>query len=260
MAWEGLGSPREKQRRALGDSPVAPRAEESELLLKAVAAAPGGAARADAQGAPSAGSPGLGDPGLDFDPAALGVADLSAWMVFFGLKAAGSREYMVRRLREIAAYLRAGAAEPTATAAAALQEAGPARSEGVPPHTPTKRAAPSDVGEAGPVARAAKRARGELSAQLALSAEERAAKLQAMLAEAIRGDTELYEQLLLFEPLEIRDLKERLAAARPELRRLGLSEKALRSFLDGQGLLFAATWSPGHRKASRAFFDRSQPG
>merc|ERR1712176_318935 len=77
----------------------------------------------------------------------------------------------------------------------------------------------------------------------------KAAELERMVADVIRSDTELYERLLLFEPVEISELRERLAALRPELR--GLGEQRLRKFLDAQGLLFSSAWSQGGKVHKR---------
>merc|ERR1712085_105733 len=71
----------------------------------------------------------------------------------------------------------------------------------------------------------------------AAKAAARTARMDQLLADSIRKDTELYERMLLFEPIEINELRQRLAALHPDLESLG--EARLRTFLDAQGLLCA---------------------
>ena len=73
---------------------------------------------------------------------------------------------------------------------------------------------------------------------------------EQLVAAVIRGNRELYEQLLLFEPIEIGELRERLIAVKPELR--GIGEQRLRRFLDSQGLTFANTQKQAHSSGFRS--------
>mmetsp|Transcript_71157 Transcript_71157/g.206410 ORF Transcript_71157/g.206410 Transcript_71157/m.206410 type:complete len:113 (-) Transcript_71157:39-377(-) len=66
-----------------------------------------------------------------------------------------------------------------------------------------------------------------------------------MAIRAIRADTELYERLLLFEPVDIGELRQRLVAASPDLQALG--DHRLRHFLDSQGFLFSSSSSAARR-------------
>lgn len=207
-------------------------------------------------------------------PELLGEDALQAWMVFFGLKPSASREFMVRRLRDIEDYI-CGPEDPTTSVSPSLDSLAVA-----PPAAP--KSAPAShaqcaVGQASVVSAGRGRGRrrkrsaspkvsvgrgGGLSCTISKPNEDddseapnarrtvrRAAEQDELLAEAIRADKDLYERLLLFEPVELGELRERLETVRPELRSLG--EGRLRRFLDDQGLLFASTWSQQDRMASR---------
>jgi len=222
-------------------------------------------------------------------PETMGDDALKAWMAFFGMKPVSSREFMLKRLTEIDGYLsrepameeqgsqdlvpdQALAAPPVAAPGPALPKrrgrpkkrarslAGAARAAGAeasggpdrdqdavatPAWTRARKAdAPDDarpdqLGDAVAASQTARQA----------NAAAKAARLEQLAAEVIRSDTELYERLLLFEPVELTELRERLAAVRPELR--GLGEQRLRKFLDAQGLLFSSAWSQGGRQARK---------
>jgi len=242
------------------DVPSAPRASLS--MVPEVSAVP-----------EPASSPG-GSRSSRLHPELLGEEALKAWMQFFGMKPASSTEFMVRRLREIDAYLGQGAGAASgpasALAPAAAQEADqaaeplmavPARQRGRPRKRPRRAEENSIALEAGEAAGLASESvplatvgaeASSANAKAAAKASKAAAKaadLEQAIANAIRGDTELYERLLLFEPVEINELRERLAAVQPELR--GLGEQRLRKFLDNQGLLFASSWQS--QRAHRRF-------
>ncbi|CAE8639307.1 unnamed protein product, partial [Polarella glacialis] len=188
---------------------------------------------------------------------------LKVWMSFFGMKPTSSREFMVKRLLEIDTYLNGeqpksadNALQPELSADLARSAASPQapRQRG----RPKKRARPPEGEEsrlevenratspnAALVARSPKSS-PRACPDRAAKAAAKAAELEQMVAEVIRSDTELYERLLLFEPVEIGELRDRLAAIRPELRSLG--EQKLRKFLDSQGLIFANAWSQQSRE------------
>lgn len=97
------------------------------------------------------------------------------------------------------------------------------------------RAAASEPNEAKQLKQSPKAARSARAA-------EKADALEQALEEAIRNDSELYERLLLFEPVELGEIRDRLAlnTRHPELANIG--EQRLRSFLDAQGVFFASSW------------------
>jgi len=175
-------------------------------------------------------------------PEVLSEDALKAWMRFFGMKPASSTAFMVRKLKEIDAYLATGSiassvdhlhdgAAPMVLAAASS----PPRQRG----RPGKRPRPGeDTAEAGAEGVQPSQA---AAANRAAKAAAKEAEVEKLLADTIRRDTELYERLLLFEPIEISELRARLAAQEPELR--GFGEQRLRRFLDRQGLVFASSWS-----------------
>lgn len=185
-------------------------------------------------------------------------AELHDWMMFFGMKPTQSREFMVKRLRAIDDFLnedqstgllpepkkarsaQEGAVKTqaaTASAAAAAVVLPPPfsqLSEEVPLSQDQDLAADGSISASQQSARAAK-------------AAAKAARQEQLVAEMIRKDKELYERLLLFESVEIGEVRDRLAALCPELRNLG--EQRLRKFLDSQGVVFSSTWSSQSREA-----------
>jgi len=230
-------------------------------------------------------------------PELLGDEALKAWMAFFGMKPAGSREFMIRKLREIDTYLSeahvsdtVGSGEPrdstssgdkigqcralvptTVSSRASPKRRGrpkkrPRKDEGAASSSGMEATSTADTVCANQAARQACTGTGVVplsqfawegayqdqaevrgGSGKAAKAAAKAAHLEELVAEVIRGDTELYERLLLFEPVEIGELRDRLAAVRPELGSLG--EQRLRKFLDSQGLLSANAWSqqgPAH--------------
>lgn len=196
-------------------------------------------------------------------PELLGEEALKSWMLFFGMKPATSSAFMVRRLQEIDEYLAGGGSScersPAVLAAvevcskpptpAAVGEAAVSKARrGRPKKRPRPQADDEGTGAAeGGLARLQKSE--ALVATKEAKAAAKAAELEQAVANAIRGDTELYERLLLFEPVEMGELRERLAAVQPELQ--GLGEQRLRKFLDNQGLLFANAWSQNARGHKR---------
>merc|ERR1712056_176442 len=72
-------------------------------------------------------------------------------------------------------------------------------------------------------------AQDKAAAKAAKSAAK-AAELERTLADVIRRDSELYGRLLLFEPVELREIRDRVVAVEPQLQ--GLGEERLRQFLD----------------------------
>eukprot|EP00929_Paragymnodinium_shiwhaense_P074748 TRINITY_DN38257_c0_g1_i1.p1 TRINITY_DN38257_c0_g1~~TRINITY_DN38257_c0_g1_i1.p1 ORF type:complete len:801 (+),score=174.52 TRINITY_DN38257_c0_g1_i1:62-2464(+) len=214
---------------------------------------------------------------------------LRYWATFFGIKPTFGREFLVKRLREIDAYLNGdtksrkedgdsatgSAAAPAAHSSssapaqaaagkrAAKQQTGQLRKK---PNRPAAGQPPPPLGSTSPnyvVAcsaadmsqrpdrcassppsasqrRALKAATSSPSASRAEKAAAKARQVEQMIADAIRADDELYDRLLLFEPVEISELRERIIAKQPSLQ--GVGEQRLRTFLDAQGLLFASSW------------------
>mmetsp|Transcript_99477 Transcript_99477/g.176530 ORF Transcript_99477/g.176530 Transcript_99477/m.176530 type:complete len:737 (-) Transcript_99477:100-2310(-) len=212
-------------------------------------------------------------------PGELSDEALKKWMSFFGMKAVSSRSFMVKRLLEIDAYLNgaeAGDGEHEVCAerlegtshcrgrgrgrgrgrpkgkrpldAAAGEGAAPAG-----PHVKAARAAPSDA-VAAPAQHASlpvspvsggRSAEGEVESLPKLTgraarAAEKSEAIEQLLTDVIRRDKDLWERMLLFDTIEIGELRERLASLEPELR--GLSEQRLRKFLDAQQIVFANGW------------------
>lgn len=181
-------------------------------------------------------------------PELLGAEALKAWMGFFGMKPASSRDFMVKRLQEIETYLcghRPAAGEtPTGVAAPVAESAAAAVADGASGGRGRGRPRKRPLAGVLLADRPPKATRAEKAA-------EKAEALEQALADAIRSDTDLYERLLLFEPLEIHEIRDRLArnVDHPELASLG--EQRLRNFLDAQGVIFASSWSSQGNRQGR---------
>lgn len=199
-----------------------------------------------------------GEAGHDrLHPELLTMDALKDWMNFFGCKAASSREFMVKRLREIDAYLHDGAPADGPASVEAVTAARPTRGR------PKKRARnqADAAGEAAPPASAGLEAGGGRPKKVASSQSpearealpavgprsregrraEKTERIEQLLEDTIRKDTELHERLLLFEAVELSELRDRVGALEPEL--LGVGEQRLRTFLDARGFIFANSWA-----------------
>jgi len=214
-----------------------------------------------------------------FQPERLGDESLRTWMQFFGLKHSTSREFMVKRLNEVAAYLCVPSGTSSSSTAAladsALVESLPlghedalapslvAKKRGRPRKKAKPEAAlPADeaacssvrchtdtVGKCGRAAVVDSSAdmqnllrdgSDQKSTMRSARSAAKVAELEQLAADVIRRDTELYERLLMFEPVALNEIRERLIAMDCRLQALG--ESRLRQFLDSQGLLFASAW------------------
>lgn len=179
-----------------------------------------------------------------FDASLLSKDELARWMIFFGLKPTGSRDFMVQKLQEIDAYLHhgtgAGEGERVPNSGVVGPRKGSQHGRQLPMRTLSCEQSSAERGEG--VKRGAKRARDDLPAR-----RPKPEECDALLAETIRGDKALYERLLVFEPVEITEIRERLSTMRPDLR---FSENAVRAFLDKQGLVFQESQAsqPGPRR------------
>jgi len=175
-------------------------------------------------------------------PEVLSEDALKAWMRFFGMKPVSSTAFMVRKLKEIDAYLATGSMVSSMDQLHET-EATMVLAEGSSPtqqhRRPRKRPRPGeDIVEADTQGVQPSQA---AAVNRAAKAAAKEAEVEQLLADTIRRDTELYERLLLFESIEISELKARLGALEPELR--GFGEQRLKRFLDRQGLVFASSWS-----------------
>lgn len=167
-------------------------------------------------------------------PEQLSTDDLKTWFIFFGMKPVQSRDFMINRLREIDRQLHGEPPEPSASVPAARGR--PRKQvERTPSALSSPKAPNSEVKP--PTAQSPR------TSKRAATAAAKAAELELMAVETIRRDTELYERLLLFEPVPISELRERMVALQPELRALG--EQRLRKLLDREGLLYSSTWNQG---------------
>merc|ERR1712183_780280 len=131
---------------------------------------------------------------------------------FFGMKPTSSREFMVRKLRDIDLYL--NGCDHVNLASASVSRGRPTKRS----RTATENHPSED------------RATDDRAAQAAIKASD----LERRISEAIRADTELYERLITFEPVALSEIRERVVAASPDLGNIG--EGRLRNFLDAQGL------------------------
>mmetsp|Transcript_38596 Transcript_38596/g.70186 ORF Transcript_38596/g.70186 Transcript_38596/m.70186 type:complete len:349 (+) Transcript_38596:74-1120(+) len=134
-----------------------------------------------------------------WSPGTMGMEELQHWMDFFGMKPSRNQGFMVQRLNEVDAFLKGASGKSLARAP----------SDGVARSPPKRRVT------------------------------EKGDDLVQLLLEAIRADTDLYERMLMYEPIEVAEVKKRLANFRPDL--AGLGEQRLRAFLDAQGVLLAMT-------------------
>jgi len=185
-----------------------------------------------------------------------------SWMMFFGLKPTTSREFMVKRLTEVNAYLiglkgtsSASAEVPSnleaASAGTALQHTAVpscvAKRKGRPKKKPKQETGGAQLhqgcshgvnGEAPPPLLDSSDA--QKAHVRSVRSAAKVSELEQLAADVIRKDTELYERLLMFEPVAIGEIRERIVAMDSRLQALG--EGRLRQFLDSQGLLFASAW------------------
>jgi len=152
-----------------------------------------------------------------WSPSTMTMEDLQHWMAFFGMKPSKSAGYMVRRLTEIDAFLQGSSGKRKRSASDEATTASPGRS-GV-----------------------RRRAAAEPKGQMPKRPREQGDALVELLVEAIKSDSNLYERLLLYEPVEVGEVRKSLASFRPDL--AGLGESRLRAVLDSQGILFATTWN-----------------
>lgn len=167
-------------------------------------------------------------------PEQLSTDDLKTWFLFFGMKPVQSRDFMINRLREIDWQLHGEAPEPPAPVPATR-----GRPRKQVERTPSALSSPkAPASEVMPPT-----AQSPRTSKRAATAAAKAAELELMAVETIRRDTELYERLLLYEPVPISELRERMVALQPELRALG--EQRLRKLLDREGLLYSSTWNQG---------------
>eukprot|EP00931_Biecheleriopsis_adriatica_P040965 TRINITY_DN23468_c0_g1_i1.p1 TRINITY_DN23468_c0_g1~~TRINITY_DN23468_c0_g1_i1.p1 ORF type:complete len:834 (+),score=182.06 TRINITY_DN23468_c0_g1_i1:84-2585(+) len=255
---------RQSRRRSSGSEaedmrPLVPVADVQEAAALAESSTSEPAVPASAQGGASSQ---VDESRLCIKPEACCEDELRDWMWFFGMKPTQSTEFMVKRLHEIDIYLNGGGNALPAPRAGAAQASSinPAKSA---PHLPAQSLKekgmaidrPGRVAAESPPASAASPQHspdvqgGAATSSRAAKASARAAEQEQLLADTIRKDKELYERFLLFEPVEISELRERLAAQEPELRNLG--EQRLRKFLDAQGVVFASSWSSQSREGSQ---------
>jgi len=153
-----------------------------------------------------------------WSPKAMTMEELQHWMTFFGLKPAKSTGYMVRCLTEIDDFLKGSSGKRKQPAS---DEAAPANNRAKRPCRPAE------------------------PKGLPKRPKEQGDALVELLVEAIKADTNLYERLLLYEPVEVGEVRKSLANFRPDL--AGLGESRLRAVLDAQGILFATTWNNNPR-------------
>mmetsp|Transcript_18417 Transcript_18417/g.43041 ORF Transcript_18417/g.43041 Transcript_18417/m.43041 type:complete len:378 (-) Transcript_18417:162-1295(-) len=157
---------------------------------------------------------------MNWSPSTMSVEELQHWMVFFGMSPSRNPGLMAQRLSEIDDFLRGTSgknlARPTCTTVARGRPRLSTK-----PHQAMPKRRPTEKGD----------------------------DLAQLLLDAIRADIELYERMLMYEAIEVSEVRRSLAKYRPDL--AGFGELRLRNFLDEQGILLATTGNNAKAKSRK---------
>eukprot|EP00438_Fugacium_kawagutii_P025140 Skav208294 [mRNA] locus=scaffold897:103354:114294:+ [translate_table: standard] len=179
-------------------------------------------------------------------PESMTDEELKDWMLHFGLKPSSSREFMIRRLHDIVDYLEGGfawlqsireAPTPAKAKRKVPKDAEKSKNGTETPKATSPKAKVKKVNSS-PKARSKPKAASP-KAPASVSPEDKHERRLDLVADAIRKDKDLWEKLLIYQQVDVQEVKRRIVAIYPELRSLG--EQRLRKFLVDSG--FASAWA-----------------